>query len=430
MVLEKTWTSLAINTINKYEINTKYSHLDSSSVSVHGEYNLKEEEEENQQENSENVIEITYGYSRDKRPDLKQFMLDLMVSSDGDVPLLMRTGSGNESDKNIFPLIIEAYQKNLNMETIYVADSALYTAKNLQSLGEIKWLTRVPFSLKKAKEIVEKAKEAEFELSQRKGYKYQEKPVNYHGIKQRWVIVESAARKDSDLEKLSGKLTKEKEKIEKQLKNWQQRKKPNLTELKLEVKKFNETLKYHDLGELKYQETLNNKKEKVYSCQGTIEEKAEIIKAETERAGRFIIATNVLDKENLSAEEMLDEYKAQQSCERGFRFIKDPLFLADSVFVKNPKRVETMGVLMGVCLLVYSLGQRMLRGELQKRGGKVKNQLGKATDKPTLRWIFQVLQGIHLVKINAQSHISNLTEEILDILQYFSIYCQNYYRVS
>lgn len=232
------------------------------------------------------------------------------------------------------------------------------------------------------------------------------------------------------MEKLSDKLRKEKEKIEKQLKNWQQRKKPNLTELKLEVKKFNKTLKYHKLGELEYQETLNNKKEKVYSCQGVIEKKAEIIKAETERAGRFIIATNVLDKENLSAEEMLDEYKAQQSCERGFRFIKDPLFLADSVFVKNPKRIETMGFLMGICLLVYSLGQRMLRGELQRKGGKVKNQLGKATDKPTLRWIFQVLQGIHLVKINAQSHISNLTDEILDILQYFSIYCQNYYRVS
>ncbi|MFM7437697.1 MAG: IS1634 family transposase [Snowella sp.] len=428
--LEKTWTSLAINTLNKYEINTKYSHLDSSSVSVHGEYNLKEEEEENQQENSENVIEITYGYSRDKRPDLKQFMLDLMVSSDGDVPLLMRTGSGNESDKNIFPLIIKAYQKNLNLETIYVADSALYTAKNLQSLGEIKWLTRVPFSLKKAKEIAEKAKESEFYLSQKKGYKYQESLVNYHGIKQRWVIVESTARKDSDLEKLSDKLKKEKEKIEKQLKNWQQRKKPNLTELKLEVKKINETLKYHEWGELEYQETLNNKKEKVYSCQGVIEKKAEVIKAETERAGRFIIATNVLDKENLPAEEMLDEYKAQQSCERGFRFIKDPLFLADSVFVKNPKRIETMGFLMGICLLVYSLGQRMLRGELQRKGGKIKNQLGKATDKPTLRWIFQVLQGIHLVKINVQSHISNLTEEILDVLQYFSIYCQNYYRVS
>jgi len=39
--------------------------------------------------------------------------------------------------------------------------------------------------------------------------------------------------------------------------------------------------------------------------------------------------------------EILRIYKEQQSPERGFRFIKDPLFFADSLFVKNPERVET-----------------------------------------------------------------------------------------
>ena len=106
----------------------------------------------------------------------------------------------------------------------------MYTAKNLHSLGGTKWLTRVPFSLKKAKEIAEKAKEAEFQSSEKKGYKYQEKPVNYQGIKQRWLIVESAARKDSDLEQLADKLTKEREKMEKQLKNWHRQWKINLIE--------------------------------------------------------------------------------------------------------------------------------------------------------------------------------------------------------
>ena len=72
----------------------------------------------------------------------------------------------------------------------------------------------------------------------------------------------------------------------------------------------------------------------------------------------------------------------------------------------------------------------MLRGELQRKGGKLKNQLGKLTDKPTLRWIFQVLQGIHWVVIKGEKQISNLTEEILDILKYFSTYCQDYYRIN
>jgi transposase len=79
-------------------------------------------------------------------------MIDLMVSGDGDVPLLMRIGSGNESDKTktIFGELIEKCQSNLNWSTIYVADSALYTAKNLHRLGKTKWLTRVPLTSKKA----------------------------------------------------------------------------------------------------------------------------------------------------------------------------------------------------------------------------------------------------------------------------------------
>ncbi len=35
---------------------------------------------------AQELINITYGYSRDHRPDLKQFILELICSSDGDVP--------------------------------------------------------------------------------------------------------------------------------------------------------------------------------------------------------------------------------------------------------------------------------------------------------------------------------------------------------
>ena len=36
--------------------------------------------------------------------------------------------------------------------------------------------------------------------------------------------------------------------------------------------------------------------------------------------------------------EMLSKYKEKQSVEKGFRFLKDPLFLTDSVFLKSPLR--------------------------------------------------------------------------------------------
>ena len=107
------------------------------------------------------------------------------------------------------------------------------------------------------------------------------------------------------------------------------------------------------------------------------QENQSIIELEKRKCGRFIIATNVMDEGELSAEEMLKQYKNQQSCERGFRFLKDPFLLIKSVYVKSPKRVEVMGILMGLCLLVYNIGQRMIRQELNKRGEKIRNQVRK-----------------------------------------------------
>ncbi|GGA50827.1 IS1634 family transposase [Okeania sp. KiyG1] len=88
------------------------------------------------------------------------------------------------------------------------------------------------------------------------------------------------------------------------------------------------------------------------------------IELEKKQAGRFILTTNVLDKMELTTEEMLSKYKEQQSVERGFRFLKDPLFLTDSIFLKSPDRIEALELIMGLCLLVYALYQfekRMLR---------------------------------------------------------------------
>jgi transposase len=78
------------------------------------------------------------------------------------------------------------------------------------------------------------------------------------------------------------------------------------------------------------------------------------IAAQGVRCGRFILATNVLDSSVLSASDALREYKAQQGVERGFRFLKAPLFFASSVFLKSPKRIAALGMLMALCLLVYS----------------------------------------------------------------------------
>ena len=95
--------------------------------------------------------------------------------------------------------------------------------------------------------------------------------------------------------------------------------------------------------------------------QAEIVPKETAITIATEQGGRFILATNVLDADKLSKEDVLAEYKAQESTERGFRFLKDPLFFTSTVFLNSRKRVAALAMVMGLCLLVYSQGQRALR---------------------------------------------------------------------
>lgn len=139
---------------------------------------------------------------------------------------------------------------------------------------------------------------------------------------------------------------------------------------------------------------------------------------------------------------MISEYKAQQSCERGFGFLKDPLFFADSIFLKSPERIQALAMIMGLCLLVYTLAQRQLRARnlpdrifcpasfaaLCAENATVKNQLGKSINNPTLRWIFQCFQSIHLVTCDQETDVSNLTPDRNFILSFLPENCRRYYN--
>ena len=119
---------------------------------------------------------------------------------------------------------------------------------------------------------------------------------------------------------------------------------------------------------------------------------------ELNRKGRFILATNDLDVEKYPDSVMLEDYKDQQDVERGFRFIKDPWFMVDSIFLKSNKRIAALMMVMTLCLFVYNYSQYQLRETLKKKNETLPNQLGKAIQKPTMRWIFQLMEGIGIVR--------------------------------
>jgi transposase len=99
----------------------KSIHLDATSFHVHGRYDETAGEEEREPEQ----IRITYGYSRERRPDLKQFVVDLMSTGDGRIPLFLRVADGNESDAAVFAELIKDFRARVNLDALFVAEAAL-----------------------------------------------------------------------------------------------------------------------------------------------------------------------------------------------------------------------------------------------------------------------------------------------------------------
>lgn len=211
------------------------------------------------------------------------------------------------------------------------------------------------------------------------------------------------------------------------------------------AKQFSQKMKYHQLEKIEiikqvHYETVgrpsqNAKPNKVsYVIKAELVEDLKTIERFKQKAGRFVLASNDISNSSVphrfSNDELLNEYKQQQSSERGFRFLKDPLFVASSIFVKTARRVATLAMIMALCLLVYSIGQRMLRKNLEEAEEFLDNQLGKPTQRPTLRWIFQCFQAVHVIWFNGVQVISNLTSARKKVLKYFSLACQKYYLIG
>ena len=122
-----------------------------------------------------------------------------------------------------------------------------------------------------------------------------------------------------------------------------------------------------------------------------------------------------IDAEAVQDEEILPNYKGQGSAERGFRLLKDPLFFTASLFVKKPARIQGLLMVMTLALLVYSIAQRRLRQQLAQQQETLPNQIGQPTATPTLRWIFQLLEGINVVTVTLQRQVRVIIEGLTDV---------------
>jgi hypothetical protein len=85
-------------------------------------------------------------------------------------------------------------------------------------------------------------------------------------------------------------------------------------------------------------------------------------------------------------------------------------------------------------LLVYSLTQRRLRQPLVNRHDTIPNQIHQPTERPTLRWVFQLLEGIHRVRVLGQGQVHDVIEGLnevqIKILRLFGDAVCRLYQIS
>jgi transposase len=364
--------------------------------------------------------------------------MNLVCWSDGDIPAFIELANGNQSDKSRFAALMQAFKSQWKFDGLYVADSALYSEDNLQQLTGLRWLTRVPLTLHAASELVNQLSDSALQATELKGYRITTVCCDYGGVRQRWFVVESQERKQADLKQLDKTLAKATTHWQSQLRQLCNQEFACEADALTALKKFESDLPWHQLESMSVKQTLHYEKPGKpkqgtspsrisYHPQASLTLNSTVVTMQQRRAGRFILATNELASDSLSEQQALEEYKGQQGSERGFRFLKDPLFFASSVFLKSPERIMALGMVMGLCLLVYNLGQRQLRQALQQANQTLPNQLGKGTQHPTLRWMFQCFMAVHYVVLNGVKQIVNLTDNHRRILQFFGSTCRQYY---
>jgi transposase len=413
------------------------SHLDTTSFHVDGRYNST-------QPPDEQVVHITPGSSRDHRPDLNQGMVELVVEHQAGIPVLMQPLSGNSHDGKAFGQVVSDHIAQLHPTanpTYLVADSALYSAENLQKLAEtsLKWITRVPATLHEAQAVLAQA-DPQTMAPLTEGYRSHVVPSSYGGVAQRWVLIYSEPRQPQAQRTVDKQWLKQSDREVKAFQTLCRTAFACAADAHQALAHFAHDLQATFLHDSTICPTPQYRKrgrpgpgappdQIVYRIVGALASRSAAPQARVDQHSCVILATNELDEVQLPAREVLAGYKGQAYAERGFRFLKDPQFLASSLYLKKPERIMALLMVMTVCLLVYAALEYRIRRALQEHNATFPDQKGKRIQTPTARWVFHYFVGIHVLYIPGQGLMMlHLTDEHQHLLQLLGKRYEWFYR--
>lgn len=415
-------------------------HLDTTTLSLFGSYE--------KEEGFESPLKPERGYAKSGRHDLKQMILLLATTGASHFPIWMEAHSGNVSDQKSLPnaaVRLRKFCRGLegSESFIYVGDSAIYS-NILEHSDQMRWITRVPSTLKQAQNLIEKEADALKWTKGEKGYSWSELKTSYKEVEQRWVLFFSEAAYTREIKTLYKRIEKMGEVQKKAWWHLSNRVFACESDAFEAIKQQRKTLMYHSVeagvsvvkrhtgrGRPKAGEKAKIVGYKIVYQLGR-DENAISKKAGTK--GRFILATNILDEKSLSSEALLKEYKAQSGVEKSFKFLKNNTFEVDSVFLKTPARIEALMMVMTLCLMIYGLSEYELHQSLARTGDTIPNPSQKQTSRPSLRWVyclFRVVNELHIEMGDMlRKFVVNVDEVLSKIVKHFGHHAQRIYLNS
>ncbi len=341
--------------------------------------------------------------------------LALATTYDGDVPMFLQPLDGNSSDKVSLIGLVSAIQAQLREAdaepSVYVADNGIYSEPNMRQLNAagVRWVSRVSETGTAAKTVLQEGSEV-WHTSEDGSTHWYSRVMTLPQGTERWVSV----RTDASHQRAQMTLQRQ---VNKAKASWQQKcwhlgnrrfacEADARAALERELKGKPLWLEVHSALVAHPRHAGKGRPRKDvdpvthhWQVVATVTINQQQVEQEAWRKACFIVGTNVLDPAVLSDQELVTTYKEQGGVERGFRFLKDPLFLASSVFVKKPERIVALSLIMVLCLLVYRLAEYRLRTRLVETKHTIPDQVRKPTARPTMRWVFQCFEGIELLHV-------------------------------
>jgi transposase len=423
------FTACAVRASMRFGLERRYVHFDTTSRSVWGEYQFAETQDL--------PFQMTYGYSKDKRPDLKQFVLSTLCV-DRAVPIWGKPEDGNASDKTLNTALLSEIAQLLASHGvapgayIYIADAALVTEDNLAALGDTLFITRLPATYSACERVIEEAIvrnqwEEVGVLAQtpptkrRPGtfYKVAESRVTLYGKSYRAVVVHSSSQDQRRQKALARERQASYTALEATVREAAQQEYFCRADAEAAAAKLRaQQSTYHRVEVMvaeypKYGPGRPSQKQPRvvkalrYGLKATFHERAEVIARKVQELGCFVLLTNVPTAGEMAhrAGEVLQAYKEQHGVEQNFAFLKDPI-IVNSLFLKKPERIEALGLVLLLALLLWRLMERALRLHVETTGSTLTGWDKKATQKPTAFMMMTKFAAVIVIKVGGQRQLA------------------------